>query len=258
MKYRNQNDFTFSEKDLRRYKSINKVQKNKIVFLGAANISQINWCELYTYYKCKDEELMFMELYFSDLLSYSKLLRKPTLGDYKIKTLFNLDIAITVEEIMSLINKNSIYDFEILDDKCIDVLEMGENFHRTKAEQYKTVRWHLKQDDRIIIGVPDGIENNFVYEFKSTKNVKKMKGTALLQANIYAFMFNKTDIRVQIYDYIKDELYTYEEQRNKDNMLEILKRIENIENGNVPTNLIQYKCKGCCYRKTCIRTKRNK
>ena len=258
MKYRSQNNFTFSEKDLRRYKSINKVQKNRIVFLGAANISQINWCELYTYYKCKDEELMFMELYFNDLVNYSKLLRKLTLCNYKPKTLFNHDIVITAKEILSLIDINSISGFEIINENHIDRLEMGKYYHKTKAEQYKTVRWHLKQDDRIIIGVPDGIENDFVYEFKSTKNVKKMKGTALLQANIYAFMFNKTDIRVQIYDYIKNELYTYEEQRNKDNMLEILKRIENIENGNVPTNLIQYKCKGCCFRKTCIRTKRNK
>ena len=258
MKYRSQNNFTFSEKDLRRYKSINKVQKNRIVFLGAANISQINWCELYTYYKCKDEELKFMAVYFNDVVKYSELLNEFPLKNYKIKTLFNLDIAITVEEILSLINTNSIYGLHIIDNKPINKLEKGKNYHMTKAEQYKTVRWHLKQDDRIIIGVPDGIENDFVYEFKSTKNVKKMKGTALLQANIYAFMFNKTDIRVQIYDYIKNELYTYEEQRNKDNMLEILKRIENIENGNVPTNLIQYKCKGCCFRKTCIRTKRNK
>ena len=107
MNYHNQNNFTFAEKDLRRYKSINKIPKNRIVFLGAANISQIDWCELYTYYKCKDEELMFMGLYFSDLLKYLKLLRKLTLCNYKIKTLFNLDIAITVEEVLSLDRKST-------------------------------------------------------------------------------------------------------------------------------------------------------
>ena len=258
MKYHNQNDFTFSENDLRRYKSLNKVQRNRIVFLGASNISQIDWCELYTYYKCKDEELKFMAVYFHDVVKYLELLNEFPLKNYKIKTLFNLDIAITVEEILSLINTNSIYGFHIIDNKPINKLEKGKNYHMTKAEQYKTVRWHLKQDDRFIIGVPDGIENDFVYEFKSTKNVKEMKGKALLQANLYALMFNKTNIRVQIYDYIKDELHTYEEQSNKNTMPEILNRIENIENGNIPMNIVPYKCKNCIYRENCVQSKRNK
>ena len=46
----------------------------------------------------------------------------------------------------------------------------GEFLETTKAEQYPTIRWNFEWDDYVIVGIPDGITNNFVYEFKTTRN----------------------------------------------------------------------------------------
>lgn len=51
-----------------------------------------------------------------------------------------------------------------------DARREGVRAHHRIAERYPTIRWAFKWRDFMISGVPDGITDNFVYEFKTIKN----------------------------------------------------------------------------------------
>jgi hypothetical protein len=48
--------------------------------------------------------------------------------------------------------------------------------------------------------VPDGIAARFVYEFKSTKELDRMKLVAQRQADLYGYFFGREHKRIQIRD----------------------------------------------------------
>jgi len=63
----------------------------------------------------------------------------------------------------------------------------GQLLDTTKAEQYPTIRWNYAWDKYVVVGVPDGITSEFVYEFKSTRSrflMHFLKPVALTQADL--------------------------------------------------------------------------
>lgn len=68
------------------------------------------------------------------------------------------------------------------------------------AERYPTFRWHFDWRKYVVVGVPDGITASFVYEFKSTKELDRMKLMATRQADLYGYFFAREHKRIQIRD----------------------------------------------------------
>ena len=57
--------------------------------------------------------------------------------------------------------------------------------------------------------MPDGIADRFVYEFKSTKELKRMKPVAERQADLYGYFFRRKFKRIQIRDVLRGKVLTF-------------------------------------------------
>ena len=77
------------------------------------------------------------------------------------------------------------------------------------AERYPTFRWHFEWDQLVVVGVPDGLTKRFVYEFKSSKEVNRMKPVAERQADLYGYFFGRKYKRMQIRDVLGGRIQTF-------------------------------------------------
>jgi hypothetical protein len=70
-----------------------------------------------------------------------------------------------------------------------------------RAERYATVRWNFRWGPYIVVGVPDGITDDLSDELKTTRSRylgSHLLPTALAQADLYGYFFNRPRKRVQL------------------------------------------------------------
>lgn len=130
----------------------------------------------------------------------------------------------------------------------------GELLHRTKAEKYPTIRWNFPWKDYIVVGVPDGITDLFVYEFKTTRKgylIRYIRPVAFTQADLYGYFFKRDTKRVQIYIVEKDTTKTWTEKVDTKNAEEVLYKFKQLEEGEIPKPPKEWKCKHCKFRTKC-------
>ena len=67
---------------------------------------------------------------------------------------------------------------------------------RRFAEDYSTIGLYKAWGNHVIVGVPDGIADSFIYEYKDTrseKNLKYVVRDASLQADIYSVLITEDE-----------------------------------------------------------------
>ncbi|MGD0175361.1 MAG: hypothetical protein ABSC50_00860 [Candidatus Bathyarchaeia archaeon] len=94
-----------------------------------------------------------------------------------------------------LIPKNSLLDVFVSDAR-----ELGRFAQYLYQEMLPKVRLWIHWHEYVIGGVPDGVGDDYAYEFKVTTqaNIEKQKDVAWRQAQLYAYMFRRPKIRTQI------------------------------------------------------------
>lgn len=130
----------------------------------------------------------------------------------------------------------------------------GEFAQGTLAENYPTIRWNFSWDRYVILGVPDGITEDFVYEFKTTSSEYLsffIKPVALTQADLYGYFFKRKKKRVQIYLAKEDKIQTFERAVDKKNAIKTLTNFKKIEEGELPKPPKSWKCKRCEFSELC-------
>jgi hypothetical protein len=131
----------------------------------------------------------------------------------------------------------------------------GKIHQLTKAERYPTIRWNFVWHDYVVIGVPDGLTDDFVYEFKSTKNRALcdyyIKPVALSQADLYGNFFKRKRKRVQIHIAEEGTTQTWDEPVSEERALETLSEFERIDKGNSARPPKAWKCKSCEFTPSC-------
>lgn len=131
----------------------------------------------------------------------------------------------------------------------------GEFFQIDFAEQYSTIRWNFNWNDYVVVGVPDGITDTFVYEFKTTKTTfleHFIKPVAFAQADLYGYFFKRKTKRVQILIVEENKKETWEENVDEANAIKTLNSFAKIDNGEKPLPPKEWKCKSCEFYKTKI------
>jgi len=134
----------------------------------------------------------------------------------------------------------------------------GKLLETTRKEKYPTIRWNFNWNDYVVVGVPDGITESFVYEFKTTRNkflMSYLKPVALLQADLYGYFFRRKEKRVQIYIVEEKTTKTLNEQVNSKKVINVLENFNKIDNGWMPIPPKQWKCKSCEFKEICQLTK---
>lgn len=83
-----------------------------------------------------------------------------------------------------------------------DYLELSKAATLLYAEKYPTIRLWFHWKEYVMGGVPDGVDDNFVYEFRPTTRTddgrEELEKQAMRQARLYAYIFKRPEIRVQI------------------------------------------------------------
>jgi len=130
----------------------------------------------------------------------------------------------------------------------------GEICEEFLAERYHTIRWNFEWKDYVVVGVPDGITEKFVYEFKTTGSnflLRYIKHCALVQADLYGYFFNSENKRVQVYVLRNRKTVTWQEkvdEKEVNRVLEAFKQLDETGNAIPPQ---QWKCKSCKFNNVC-------
>ena len=132
------------------------------------------------------------------------------------------------------------------------------------AEKYPKIILYRLMGGRVIVGIPDGLASEFIYEHKSPKdkgNAKYALERARLQTDIYSFLFYRPKKRIQISiddSSIPDSerFLVVEEDTNPERgrkaILKVLDMINQFEHGIIPPEPPnKNRCKSCEYKGRC-------
>jgi len=238
------------------------ISRDKLVFIGMANLSKYYWCAWQYYLKSKKNELEFFSAYFQDRLKYSKELGMLKKIPKNEKEILKIGDKINFKQIQNLLKKRQVTissnetkkEVKKLLKKEDDPLIKG-NYHQTLyAENYPSIRWNFRYKDIVLIGIPDGITDNFVYEFKSTKRryFPDTCKTARLQANLYGHYFKRPKKKIQIYCKEENQVFDYFEEVDDNDIIELLEKWVHMISGELPIKPEFWKCNICEFKDECI------
>lgn len=113
-----------------------------------------------------------------------------------------------------------------------DAFKRGDLAEIAYGESYTTFRWHFPLEQYIVVGAPDGITKDFVYEFKSTErsqNRNQRLKQANTQADLYGLFFRCNRKRVQVYCFETKEIITNESAIDIENAEHFLKKFSRLD-----------------------------
>ncbi len=237
---------------------------NKLVFISAGDLSRFYWCPMQTYFSLIDHELDKFSGYLQDKIEYSIKLNKLKQVPKTKQQLLSIGDDINLDDIFELLKQeeyqNKVSDKDIQNakqelKKCKLPQEKGHHLETIYAKKYPQIHWVTKYDDFIFTCAPDGIGNDFVYEFKSSKNryfSKQSIQKAKLQADMYCICFNK---KIKVIDQLilsENKIESIEEKVDINTLNEILTSIRHIIKGNFPNPPKErFKCINCEYKSKC-------
>jgi CRISPR/Cas system-associated exonuclease Cas4 (RecB family) len=139
---------------------------------------------------------------------------------------------------------------------CLSQQETGDTEHFEFAEKHPTIIAFWEWENRYIVGFPDGLTDEFVYEFRSVNSyylLHHLKPVALAQAGLYAYFLDRPKIRVQIRVKQANKIETFEQKSNPDSAVALLKSMLALLDGSaepIPPGMA-WKCKSCSFRTLC-------
>lgn len=180
----------------------------------------------------------------------------------------------TVEKFLELDNK---YQEELVrtkhtDTRSLEEIENGKplwtkrSYARARGKllhelnnyknKYKSFRWHFPWDNYIVTGIPDGIGNNFIYEYKSAKDKyyyhNYIRAIANSQADLYGYFFEKQEKKIETVFMKEGESKKINDKTDIDNASNILNIFKSTLTGNLDHIApVEWKCKKCDYYDEC-------
>ena len=280
------------------------VDRDKLIFIGMADVAGCYWCAMKSLLQNKRMELGFFSAYLHDRLLYSFQLGYIGTLPKSEENLLETGDEIGFEDIEKLLGKRgAVYEHygpiimewvstvdkdgkkvrvinpmlpperrEAIErqargqgERVADVEEFpslrGRFLHMEGAERYPTIRWNFGWKDYVVLGVPDGITDTFVYEFKTTKNEYLasyfVKPVAFAQADLYGYFWRRNKKRVQIRIVDGNMTRTWQEEVDETNAIKTLENFRSLDEGAKPIPPKKWKCKPCQFRDTCDISKLN-
>ena len=240
-------------------------KEEDLVFISAGDFSRFYWCSMQAYFAMRKNEVYKFSGCLQDRIEYSIKLGKLDKIPKNKEELLLIGRDISLKDIFDLMKREE-YQNKIGDDvvenarqeleKNKSPQERGHLLETIYARKLPQLHWFVRFDDFIFTCEPDGIGENYVYEFKSSKNryfsvssIEKAK----LQSDIYAICFDKENKLIE-------QLII-----SKNNKIEIIKEEVDIKRVGLVINSLKeiisaklpklpkekFKCRGCEYKKEC-------
>ena len=262
------------------------VGANELLFIGMADTAMYNWCAMKSLLSNREMELAYFASYLEDRVSYSLELGRIDAIPSDEEKLLDIGDDITFDDIEKLLSKRAEKREDIdaiiippslekmsSPDKTDAILrilkgeipkqsiekipptEAGMLLHMLKKERYPSIRWNFPWKDYVVVGIPDGITDTFVYEFKTTGKygfLRFVRPVAFAQADLYGYFFRRDKKRVQIYVREKNKVFTWMEKVDTANAIKTLQSFRDIDKeGKDPPPPRAWKCKPCKFREEC-------
>lgn len=226
-------------------------------YLMVSNIAQQHWCHQVSIYRAVEKEKV-VKLLVRELREYPENKRRIRKDIMKYR-------YISEGELMELegISEERGKPWMVISPKrkrvCLpipdNILKVGEMEQKLYAERYPTVQTFFVWKEYTIVACPDGISDDFCYEFKSTGNpffYSYVKPVALSQVHIYSYFYKKPKVRAQIRIRSTEEINTIKGRRDNTRVAEALDTMDKLLRGKIkPIPPAAWKCRKCEYRKEC-------
>lgn len=176
------------------------IDKNKLLFVSANNFSKLLLNSNLAIENMKKNELDKFGAYFWDRIEYSlklnlvKIFPKNNLELLKIGDNLKFENIIKFKSIKNEIDEKEKIELLNKIKENLNPLIRGNIAEKLFAKKLETIHFYNEYKNLIFTGEPDGITQDYVYEFKSHKNIylaNKYLESAKLQADIYCLCFNK-------------------------------------------------------------------
>lgn len=234
-----------------------------LVYVGPSVIAQYYWCAMKAFFTAQLDELgSFVQLLTAQLTNAHRLgaLQSVPIENEKI---LEVSSNVKIGDVWSLFYENRAYAMRssISHQQIMQVIEKtssklppttrGLLFEMLYAEKYPTMTWGFGWGEFIVVGEPDGITENFIYEYKTTRVPYYMKPVAFAQANLYAEFFKRDSLRIQILSVNDKTTSTWQVAAESENAQVTLRRFENVVIGATPQPPKSWKCKRCLFAVRC-------
>jgi hypothetical protein len=238
-----------------------------LVFVGTKNLANYYWCAMQAVLisRKRSEEEMFFSAYIKDRLRYSFELGFIDSLPEDDEAILSIGDTISLADIESLLKRRSDVPIEkdasfSLDER-IDMLEAWEKEQGTQspfwhgeeaevfvAEKYPTIRWNFARGGYVIVGIPDGLTEDFVYEFKMVGKShfgKFSRPVARAQANLYGHFYRRPRRRLQFFLRDVRRVETEEGPVEIEHANATLTKFRAADAGEQPLPPRPWKCKTC-------------
>ena len=241
-----------------------QIRDGDLVFVGMHNISQYWWCGMYAVLKSRANELEFFAAYLGDRIGYALMLGIIDRLPRKQDELLKIAQSLTLKQASKLLaSKTLLREFtrksadsvkKLTKPDELDHFERGAAAELERAEDLPTFRWHFPYSRYVLVGCPDGITRDLVYEFKSTNKhyfFSFTKPIALTQADLYGHFFGRKQKRVDIYVRDTDTCERFDGPVDEARVSETLQKFSCADAGQLPHPPAKFKCRNCEYKKEC-------
>jgi CRISPR/Cas system-associated exonuclease Cas4 (RecB family) len=268
---------------------------DRLLFVGVSNIASVRWCPMKAVLKSRAEELMFFSAYLADRLVYARLLGLIDCLPHSDRDLLSAGDEIGMTDVERLLRRlpartepepRAYYEAvgpggetawvlspdlsavdrthfrELASRAGVRVLDLEDDpkvrglvLEEMRAERYPTIRWNFAWERYVVVGVPDGITDDLIYEYKTTRS-RYLGGhllpTALVQADLYGLFFNRTGKRVQLYVVEEDATQTWDRPVDRNAAESALKEFRSVDEERRPRPPRErWKCRRCDVRTVC-------
>lgn len=136
----------------------------------------------------------------------------------------------------------------------IDPKERGIVLQEIWAKKYPTIRWHFLWGRYVVVGMTDGLTDDFVYEFKTTRArfmFRYVRPVAMAQADLYGMFFQRAEKRLELLSVEEGFLETISAPVNLEYAMETLRGFSAVEEGEPARPPKPWKCRSCEFRPSC-------
>jgi len=270
------------------------VAPGRLVFVGIHNVADVWWCAERAVRKAREREARFFGAYLRDRIGYSLELGRVERLPHRMEDWLTVGEDLTLSDINRLLaaRRKRLHDdgravvAEARDDVLFvdpalseDKKEWCAEWARTmgwelasadedpsvyremlllrEGERYPTIRWQFAWEGYVLVGVPDGLTDELVYEFRvaHADQVARrfVKPVATAQADLLAQFFRRPTRRVQIHVTASGKTYTLSGLADRERASLTLRTFGEVDAGQPPSPPAAWKCEPgrCEYVATC-------
>jgi len=242
------------------------VAPKQLVFAGLSDVAAQTFCSVKAVLGARESERMFFDAYLSDRLRYANKLELLENWPQSDLELLQAGRDITFEQVEALQKSrywtqplpdesSEIFPIEIeIEDPDANYATRRDVFELFCAEKYHQFRWNFPYGRYVFLGIPDGITNNFVYEFKSgSKGRFRPERTteATVQGDLYGYFFRKKMKRIHVYTSDDRRIASHNSPVDEANAVKYLKNFARVDSGEMPKLPSPGKCRSCDFKDSC-------